>query len=292
MPSFYNGKRFFLTYPRCELLPEQLAEFLGRQAPVAYYLIAREQHEDGANHLHACVEFTSIQRHDNRWLDFDGHHPNKQDPRKWEACKQYCKKDGNFIEGPQEELFRQALSGMAPSQIVSTFSEKALWFDYCISNKITHAYAEWYWQNTRPDEFTVPDGFTSNGILCPALKSYSYDTNRDRVLIMKGPSGCGKTTWAQLNAPKPALFVSHIDTLKRFKPDLHKSIIFDDVDFTHYPRTAQIHIADFDNARAIHVRYGVIEIPAGIYKIFTCNTDPLTLTDEAIRRRVRVLNVQ
>lgn len=70
----------------------------------------------------------------------------------------------------------------------------------------------------------------------------------------------------------------------------HKSIIFDDVDFNHYPRTAQIHLCDFDNARDIHVRYGTAHIPAGIAKVFTCNEWPLS-SDPAVMRRVKRINV-
>lgn len=92
--------------------------------------------------------------------------------------------------------------------------------------------------------------------------------------------------------PKPALFCSHIDQLKGFRTGFHKSIIFDDVDFNHYPRHSQIHLCDFDNPRAIHCRHAVANIPAGIFKCFTCNELPLNVTDEAIRRRVRVYNVR
>lgn len=292
MPSFFNGKRFFLTYPQCQHSPDELALFLGQQAPVAYYLVAREQHEDGNFHLHACVEFKSTQRHDVRWLDFNGHHPNKQDPRKWEACKTYCKKDGNFIEGPEEVLLRAALAGLPPSELVKAYTECDKWLDYCVSNRISYQYAMWYWNASRDDSFTIRQEDDVKGEMCQSLASFAFDRDRHRVLILKGESGCGKTTWAKKNAPKPALFVSHIDTLKRFNPDIHKSIIFDDVDFNHYPRTAQIHLVDYDNARAIHVRYGTVELPAGIPRIFTCNADPVLLTDAAIKRRCTLVNVK
>jgi len=292
MPSFYNGKRFFLTYPRCEQLPNELAIFLGQQAPVASYIIAREQHEDGAHHLHACVEFKQTARADVRWLDFQGHHPNKQDPRKWEACKQYCKKDGDFIEGPEEAVIRAAIDGLPPSEVVKAFTECDKWLDYCVSKRISYNYAIWYWNASRDDSFTITQETVVTGQMCQSLASFAFDGDRHRVLILKGESGCGKTTWAKKNAPLPALFVSHIDTLKRFDKNIHKSIIFDDIDFNHYPRTAQIHLVDYDNPRAIHVRYGTVEIPAQIPRIFTCNADPVTLTDTAIKRRCTMVNVK
>jgi len=292
MPSFYNGKQFFLTYPRCERSADELAQFLQSVATCSYYLIARELHEDGTPHLHACVQYVETLRGGVRLLDFEGHHPNKQDPRKWEACKQYCKKGGDFIEGPPDAIVRAALAGLAPSEVVRTFTDKAMWFDWCISKRITHGYAEWYWNSTREHDLTIDKDTVVAGQMCESLAGFAFDRDQHRVIVLKGESGCGKTTWAKTHAPKPALFVSHIDSLKRFQPGFHKSIIFDDVDFNHYPRTGQIHIADWENPRAIHVRYGTVEIPANTYKIFTCNFEPLTLTDEAIKRRVKVFHVK
>lgn len=106
-----------------------------------------------------------------------------------------------------------------------------------------------------------------------------------QCLVLRGPTGCGKTTWAKRNMPIPILFVSHIDTLKKFRTGFHKSIIFDDIDVKHYPRTGQIHLVDFENPRDIHCRHSTAHIPAGIYKCFTCNEWPL-IEDEAINRRI------
>jgi len=115
--------------------------------------------------------------------------------------------------------------------------------------------------------------------------------HKEKALILIGDSGIGKTTAAKQIIPKPTLFVSHIDDLKHFKSEIHKSILFDDVCFNHYPVQSQIHLVDFDNPRSIHVRYGVAKIPAGIAKIFTCNEDPLNLLHPAISRRVQVIRV-
>jgi len=292
MPSFYNGKRFFLTFARCRDSAEDLVKFLQSRANVSYFLVANELHEDGTPHLHACIEFDSVQRHDKDWLNFNGKHPNKQDPRKWEACKQYCKKDGKFIEGPEDYVLRECLRTMAPSEIAKTFDEKPKWFDYCVQNKIAYSFAKDFWEWSRNDQFTIQADDETQGKICKSLDSLEFCRDKFKTLVLCGESGCGKTTWAKRNAPRPALFVSHIDTLKKFDTEVHKSIIFDDVDFNHYPRTSQIHLVDFDNPRAIHVRYGCVEIPAGIFKIFTCNSHPLTLTDAAIRRRVQVYNVK
>lgn len=105
--------------------------------------------------------------------------------------------------------------------------------------------------------------------------------------MIVGPPGVGKTTWAKRFSEKPALWVTHMDDLKLLT-DEHKTIIFDDLDFQHMPRTAQIHIVDQENARTIHIRYKVIHIPANITKIFTANTFPFVY-DEAINRRINLI---
>lgn len=290
MPSFYNGKRFFLTYPQCEALPHELASFLTLSAECTY-LIAREKHEKGGHHLHACVEFTETQRHDMRWLDFQGKHPNKQDPRKWAACQQYCKKDGDYIEGPEDALQRRVKDGLAPHLACAEYEKRSDWVDYCISQKIGYQYMQDIWLTCHG----ANDSITTNdhpGTLCPSLATFAWNSDLHRCLILHGPSGCGKTVWAKRNIPKPSLFVRHIDQLKGFVPGYHVSIIFDDCDFKHYPRVAQIHLCDFHDTSAIHCRHAVAIIPAGVFKLFTCNELPLSVDDPAIRRRVRVVHIQ
>jgi len=289
MPSFYNGKRFFLTYPQCAAIPHELAVFFMFKADVKYYLIAKEKHADGSPHLHACVEFDSVQRHSVDWLDYEGKHPNKQDPRNWAACMQYCKKDGDFIDGPEGH----ASKGVAldPTEACATFDVQEEWMDYCVKKKIGFPFAVWYWNRRFGDCNTILDSEHA-GKMVASLESFEFDPDVHRTIVLKGVPGCGKTTWAKRAFPKPCLFVSHIDQLKLFKIGYHKSIIFDDVDVSHYPRTAQIHIVDFDNPRAIHCRHAVANIPSGIFKVFTCNNDPVLLSDAAIRRRVKVFNVE
>jgi len=283
MPSFYNGKRFFLTYPQCDLVPHVLIAFLQFSGPVKSYLVAREKHEDGNYHLHACVEFDTIQRKPVDWLNCEGHHPNKQDPRNWNACKQYCKKDGEFFEGPEERVER------TPMEVCKAYTNQEDWMDYCVLKRIGFQFATWYWHRSHSDLTTILDD-DHPGNVVERLQELKFDTMLHRALLLKGPTGCGKTTWAKRNVPKPCLFVSHIDQLKQFQPGYHVSIIFDDVDFNHYPRTSQIHLCDFDNPRAIHCRHTCADIPAGVWKVFTCNEWPLG-EDPAVLRRVRRINV-
>lgn len=64
------------------------------------------------------------------------------------------------------------------------------------------------------------------------------------------------------------------------------------MDIRHWPRTSQIHLLDFDNVRAIHLRHVVATIPANVFKIFTSNEDIVDLSDAAIRRRIYKITVR
>lgn len=105
-----------------------------------------------------------------------------------------------------------------------------------------------------------------------------------------GDSGTGKTQYA-LSHFDNALLVSHMDDLKDFKEGVHDGIVFDDMDFKHLPRTAQIHLTDTDLRRSIHCRYAVVSIPKNTKKIFTANEYPF-IDDPAINRRVTVSEVR
>lgn len=112
----------------------------------------------------------------------------------------------------------------------------------------------------------------------------------EKVTIFWGESGIGKTSFCKALYPG-ALMVSHMDDLRHFKSDEHTAIIFDDMDFKHFPRNSQIHIVDSDDDRSIHCRYDCAFIPAGTRKLFTTNENGgniFDLKDAAIKRRVKV----
>lgn len=122
------------------------------------------------------------------------------------------------------------------------------------------------------------------------LEDFDWEpiTDWTKTNILLGPAGCGKTEFAKAHFDNP-LFVTHIDDLLDF--DGHDGIIFDDMSFTHMPRTAQIHILDQDNPRSIHCRYSCAPIPARTKKIITCNELCVNMSDEAIARRVNLIEV-
>lgn len=124
-----------------------------------------------------------------------------------------------------------------------------------------------------------------------SLESFPWTPpDQIRSLVLEGESGIGKTQFALALLPK-ALWVTHMDDLLSFDPSQHTGIIFDDMSFKHMPRTAQIHITDYDMTRSIHCRYRSACIPKHTPKIFTCNEYPFTENDAAIDRRVTLMQV-
>lgn len=116
----------------------------------------------------------------------------------------------------------------------------------------------------------------------------AIETGTSTVLV--GAPGLGKTQYVKALFPR-ALWVTHMDDLTRYDPELYDGIIFDDMSFNHMPRCAQIHVCDTEEDRSIHCRYTTARIPAGTTKVFTTNDWGLFGDDAAIRRRLTVVEV-
>lgn len=298
-----NSKTLCLTYPDWHgdepdsHIHDRLWSFLKQWSPV-YTLVARELHADGRPHLHAAVRCSLPCRiRSCRILDIAGNHPNIQPARKWSAWIQYCKKDGKYSERGEDPAFdkpaRPGQKELVPPELIIKNAKELTKGEFLVWMSTNHLqYAPVIWDSFHKDTMiTISQGEIIKGTVNPIFQKLIAQVNwiEEKCLILVGESGIGKTTYAKQIIPKPALFITHIDDLKKFEPDYHKSILFDDVCFNHYPVQSQIHLVDYENPRSIHVRYGTARIPAGVAKIFTCNEDPINLTHPAIRRRVQVV---
>lgn len=161
---------------------------------------------------------------------------------------------------------------------------------YCSVHRLLYAKAIWDTYHT-DTIMTLTNDMSFAGNIDPRFESLisQAELHEHLTLLIVGEAGIGKTTWAKKTIPKPCLFVTHIDDLRKFKVGYHVSILFDDVCVTHFPETAQIHLVDYENPRSVHVRYGTARIPAGIRKIFTCNSIPVSVSHPAISRRSQIL---
>jgi len=118
-----------------------------------------------------------------------------------------------------------------------------------------------------------------------------YDFPDGSVVYITGASGIGKTRWVMDNFEN-ALFVSHMEDLKRLKAD-HDCIVFDDMLFKGiYTLEQCIQLCDVSFPRTISVKYGSVTIPAGMRRIFTSNREFEDCFPEdtfgALRRRVTI----
>lgn len=274
---------YFLTYPRSTFDGASLHQHLESIKPIVWARVAHETHADGEPHVHAVIRFG--QRHkaskDRREFDFMGRHPNVQVCRKPRDVLEYLLKEGNYEDFgpvPKEKDSHGELVSYA------TMGDRDA-FDKCaMETRVSYQWAEHLWKRHGTPQSTIQSA--GEGTECLQLQGLQYD---DKSTLVVGPSGCGKSTWAKRVAPKPALWCTHLDDLKKLTKE-HKSIIFDDMDFAHLPRTTQIYLVDQDDIRTIHCRHSNAIVPKGMPKIFTANNYPFT-RDPAIEHRLKVCNI-
>lgn len=282
-----DATSFFLTYSHSDTWDaaafelDKVYDFLKSIKPVVWARVAIEPHANGTPHCHAVVRYGARvkTRSDNRLFDYGGIHPNITIPRNIKNVLQYHIKGSMYKDYGEVPGTTSIFDEMQTA--AASLDRDAL--DRCaLENRVSKQWADHLWaRHAVRDANTILDA--GAGTMCLQLQGLLFTGGSVAVI---GPSGCGKTTWAKLVCPKPGLWVRHIDDLRKLGPQ-HKSIIFDDMDFTHWPRTSQIHLVDQHDSSSINVRYGTVTLPAGMPRIFTGNTHMFT-SDPAIDRRIMV----
>lgn len=285
-----QAKLIFLTYPQCNKDGNELLLYLLELLPDCERVrVAREKHKDGEYHLHACIRLPlRLTTRNERYFDWDGFHPNIQPGKHWGKMVNYLGKDNDCYDYPDDEHLQHTLDDAETFDWIG-FASTATYVDFiceAVQQKLPFLYAKEIWSLTHETASSTIEEDTFYGPLEERFHNIEYD---QRPIVLIGRSGVGKTRAVIRLCTKPALWVRHIDTLKDLKP-FHKSIIFDDMDFSHLPRTAQIHLLDSDEPSTIHRRYGTTTIPAGMEKWFTTNKECF-LYDDAINRRYIKINV-
>jgi len=285
----FDAHRAFLTYPQSEFDVDKLHEFLDQLAGVLWARIATESHESGEPHVHAVVQFSRrFQSKQPRIFDFEGRHPNIQSVRDVRRSLEYVTKEGKYKDFGNVPTFNTKRS---TTELIELAQGPELpYLQACAESGLQYCYAKRFRELQWRDKTTcIGEDYVYDPLWeTPLLALYEPEDGKSTVLV--GPSGCGKSAWAKRMARKPALFVTHIDTLREFDPTYHKSIIFDDMAFKQYPLQSQIHLVDCIDARQIHVRYGVAKIPEMTQKFFTCNDEPF-VEHPAIARRIYKINL-
>lgn len=313
MPGFrVNAARFLLTYPQTTSTPDLLYEFLKSVKHVNKAIICRELHQDGNEHLHAAVEFSSRVNSVNVSIfDFAGHHPNIEVSRSWAACVNYCRKP-EALEvkhyGCEPETATVAdtprvsdgPSGTEAYEACGSSGTIREWFTWCIDKQLPYAFANAIWNQLHGKQPPTYFANDHGGVITdPTLLELEWRADWHCVVIC-GPSGVGKTSWALANAPVPFLLVTDIDDIGYFDPGVHKAIVFDEIRCTGdesgtgkgtWPLTSQIKLVTWDTPVSIRIRYKVAHIPKHVHKIFSStNTFPLT-GDRQVRRRLHDINL-
>lgn len=290
----YQGRVFLLTWAQTDPTVDHLQIFtlVEEFAPIQRCVIAREKHQDGGDHFHMYVEHERyVDRRVSNLLSIAGRHPNiakKSGETARKAAEAYCRKDADWVEYgfDAEDTLEVSLCELAKA-----YPTWSAWIDHCHLHKIPFQYCSASWNAVRGSDHDLTEETPIGGSIdAVELLLREFNPTIDTSIILLGRTGSGKTTWAKRQIPKPALFVSHVDDLKKFRPGFHVGIVFDDMDFHAWPRTSQIHLVDWDNARTIHARFHNAFIPEHTYKIFTCNVYPF-VTDSAIERRVELINL-
>lgn len=287
-----QGTVFSVTYPQASFDLNDAVEYFksyskGR-ANVVEVIVCSERHSDGHLHRHMFLRFNRrIDLRNPRDFDFMGFHPNVQRCTNPEAWKNYIRKDGEFVEwsdsAPEEDNTFELARTLSFEEYFERTRKKNISFQYA-RNAWDHAQSEF----NQITMFEDPNKDLNLPLIEP-LETFALRNDVTNVIV--GPTGCGKTVTLCRRMLKPILFCTHVDQLKHFSNSIHKSILFDDMDFSHWPVTAQIHLTDRQMPRAINRRYGTTLIPPGIQVSVTCNQRPF-LWDPAINRRLNLLTLQ
>jgi len=294
-----NARHCLVTYAQCPLPKEEILEHILNTigANIKNYVVAREDHKEAGHHIHCALLFhKKVDWRNPRVLDYEGYHPNIISKCTYKGAAKYAKKDGDFLEPPQDSDEEEEREGIVAIATRLTWEE---FIEHCITNKIQYSWGQEVWKIAHPTNLnTILETDEVNGTLCEALSNLAFDpaTAKNKSYVLTGESGTGKTTWCKLNCPKPALWVTHCDDLKNLRSE-HKSIIFDDMCFTHWPIQSQIHLLDLYETRSINVKHGKVTIPKGIPRFFTSNDCPFSIESggdgaEALRRRAKWITIR
>ena len=291
-----RSTRLFLTYPKCPILPAEALAQVSRVVSPTGWIVAKEKHADGTDHLHVYLESTEpMVVVSATALDLKNeettYHGNYQAARSRNAVKKYVQKDGEFIsnidtpttkENPWKRAREVATTEGLAAALEVLSEDPTTARDLCINgDRITRNL-----QALTKKRFKIT--YDLSAFSFPEIWDMTSST-----LLITGPTNIGKTSLAKALLPE-ALFTRHIDRLREYGSGQYSGIILDDMSFLHLHREAQIALLDRADDTDIHIRYGVASIPAGTPVIITTNSRPdevFTTTDGAINRRLTIVEM-
>lgn len=291
-----NATQLFLTYPQCSLDPTEALQLLTealkkKKRTISEYLIAKEKHKDGNDHLHVWLKLDKkVDIRSASLLDLKNHHGNYQSARSSSRVKAYCSKEGDFIAHPpyvptaKPSPWKTAIALAKEGKTKEAIQSLEDGGERVCRDLVLHqASIETSLRIFEPPQLlTFARPLTSYGEL--------FTWAKDKVaLILVGATNTGKTTLAASLLPT-ALFTRHLDLLVQLRG--HEGVILDDMSFKHLHDEAQIALLDVEMETHVHVRYRVATLPAGLPRILTSNKEPfeiINMSNPAIARRVMAI---
>lgn len=189
-------------------------------------------------------------------------------------CINYVTKEDTRIHGPEtgfeygtpaiekdgyEEAYRQALGAESYNAAIQILKEKTprdyVLFNQQITRTLEKEFKVQWINNSKNLLFNIPN-------ILPDILS-------NKAIVINGASGLGKTQYALSHFDNPVL-ISHIDDIRKINSHTD-GIIFDDMNFQHWPPNACIHLCDMELPRSINIKYGTKELRQGLPRIFTTN---------------------
>lgn len=303
--KFYlNGQQLFLTYAQCDLTPDEAKDQLSGKVQIVKYIIAQEEHKDGGKHLHCYLKLGKrFQTKDPRELDLKGaetstngaqvFHGRYEGCRSYTKVQRYCKKEGNYITNMEFEVCDKPIDVIKMAQgndidgalnMANNLLPTQVLFQKANLNKSVQLLAE----EANPEEM---EDYYEADTFKEIAGIQGWDRSSHALWIYR-PSGVGKTEYAKTLFKNPLICNGHMDAMKEFNRLKHDGIIFNDMNYLHWPIEAQIHICDIKSRTQVNVKHGHVNIPAKVPRVFTSNRCIFHGRDPAIKRRVRFIEVK
>lgn len=197
------GRNFLLTYPQNTATKEALLEHLKLVFKHGeYFVVCKENHEDGSPHLHAVI---ACSKRCNIKSRADGSHPcdfngrgNYQTCRDVHASIEYVKKDADFIEEGQAPAKKRKWSELHDATSREEFMARAMEIsprDYYLNLERLEYAANARFQSVVP-AYTSQFTFSS---VPHVVQQWLDQLNevRPKSLILWGPTRTGKTALAR-----------------------------------------------------------------------------------------------
>nr|QTE03349.1 MAG: replication-associated protein [Emberiza chrysophrys CRESS-DNA-virus sp.] len=247
------------------------------------------------------VTFEAVKRC-KAWRDEKGPHIERRKGTAIQA-RDYCLKDDSCVDDStrfvwgmlcpaqkgREEVYRQALQAKSMREAIECVKEGAP-RDYTLyRDSILRTFAS---------EFKPPESNPCRDWEFGMAQIDQWKLKRFAIFLW-GRSNTGKTSFALSHFNRPVL-IRHIDDAKKITEETD-GLVFDDMSFTHWPRTTCIHILDLEHESPLPTRYATTTIRAGLPRFFTSNEtfDNVfnvkgtggELLPEALRRRTKRYHV-